>query len=259
MHSPVLINADPARAPDDDSTDDWLYESDDYFDDVPPLALPPSTRLSNPAADPPTVGQKRRRNARDTRPSKRRRGADVPPLTRSESAEGEQPEPSSPEPPVLWRKDRDWETRWPVLKDGEGERVALLADWRERCGVDGPRTAAVAAAPGAKMAMRAAAGVDGRRAERPRENGVAARRKRSPGVTESADDRPAEALRKRTQAPKAGGKKRKQADDETGNEDERKTHQGAQSRRATEGAESGPSEPAQEGARRSKRLRTAAV
>ena len=262
MHSPVLINADPAYDP-DDSTDDWLYESDDYYDDVPPLAPLPSKSINTASAPAAIDGNKRRRDAHDPRPSKRRRvdrqprSDDVPPLTLSESVESaeEAEEPSSPGPPVVWRKDDDRETHWPVLKDWEGERVALLVDWRERCRADGPRTAS----PEATMVVRGGASADGVHAERAPAKGSGARRKCVQGTADAAKEEGTEAPTSASHPKRPGAKKRKQRDDEIRERDDEETHRGVEPPSASAGAEFGSTESAQEEMRRSKRVRTTAT
>ena len=136
MHSPILINADPSFPGDD--LNDPLYESDDFYDDVPICrsSAQPSRPLE--ASVPKIAGSKRPRDAYTCRKGKRRRirqHKDIPSLSLSaseSSSDLELDEPGSSGPTVIWRRYEDDVMTWPVLKDGEGQQVALLQDWRER-------------------------------------------------------------------------------------------------------------------------------
>ena len=112
-----------------------MYESDDFWEEVPSPAL--SQENTRPHETKKGVGTKRKRDRTNSRNNKRQRlkggqTDDVPPLSLGSSTDSdEDEEPISPTPIVVWRKDRA-DKVWPLVREGEGEKVSLLSDWRER-------------------------------------------------------------------------------------------------------------------------------
>lgn len=115
MHSPVLINYDPAFESDDILTD-WDDDSDDYYDFESP----------NP---------KRRKVEKATSPSRKRRIAKstktLPELSLGDPMSSDEETTARARSTVVWKATGDSRTL-PVMKDGQEEKVSILKDWKER-------------------------------------------------------------------------------------------------------------------------------
>ena len=137
MHSPVIVNYDPGILADDGDYSDWDYDEDDYYDDLQeerdhrkkrPLTEHDDTKVDalKPA--------KRKRGAQGPRSQKKRKIEaieDIPDLSLGESIFSDTDEQVVVRPVVVWRTE-DMKPDIPLIKDGEGEKVSLLKDWRER-------------------------------------------------------------------------------------------------------------------------------
>ena len=111
---------------------DWGYYSDDYYDQVPG-----ATTLQSTDGDKAKLGSgnKRKRSGQPRDGAKRRRldhtGA-IPEFSLGESLESSSVGTSSPAV-VRWKKnDTFTASPLPLIADDEGEKVALLKDWRDR-------------------------------------------------------------------------------------------------------------------------------
>ncbi|KAL8901930.1 MAG: hypothetical protein Q9207_004953 [Kuettlingeria erythrocarpa] len=115
MHSPVLVNYDPAFESNDVLTD-WDDYSDDYFD----------FESSN---------SKRRKVEKATSPSKKRRIPksikSLPELSLGDSVSSDEEINARARSIVVWKATED-SRPLPVLKDGQEEKVSILKDWKER-------------------------------------------------------------------------------------------------------------------------------
>lgn len=141
MQSPVWLDSDPSWDV-GEVISDWEYYSDDYYDQdsAGPKSSAPSVKDGQQSSI-----LKGKRNPGSRRPVlKRKRGIptnEIPALSLLEPVKLPSP-PWSPTPVVRWRSN-DSPPRLPLLIEGEGEKVALLADWKERFLVpktDGPRS-----------------------------------------------------------------------------------------------------------------------
>ncbi|KAL8921770.1 MAG: hypothetical protein Q9208_005527 [Pyrenodesmia sp. 3 TL-2023] len=115
MHSPVLVNYDPAFESNDVLTD-WDCYSDDYFD----LELP----------------QPKRRRFEEGPPSKSQRRIpkstkNLPELSLGDPASSDEEIKARARSTVVWKTSVDSRTL-PVVKDGQEEKVSILKDWKER-------------------------------------------------------------------------------------------------------------------------------
>ena len=146
MHSPVLINYDPGFI---DDYSGWEYETDDYYDgdgpDSEESAQPHGqTPTSQNAASSATPSKRKRADsAHRKRKRRRQNGAerDIPELDLDESGVSEAVVQKLTRPLVVWRgKEAERQVKVPLLKDGEGTRVSVLKDWRERLGFVGAPT-----------------------------------------------------------------------------------------------------------------------
>lgn len=119
--------------PSDDLTEywsDWEYYSDDYYDEAP--ARSKQDVISNGEKSRQTGG-KRKSIANNGGRRKRRKqdsAEDIRGIRFGDRAGSEDRETRSITPIVLWRSKEDAKNA-PVTHQGNGERVALLRDWRE--------------------------------------------------------------------------------------------------------------------------------
>ncbi len=115
MHSPVLINYDPAFESNDVLTD-WDDYSDDYFDFDSP-------------------NSKRRKVEKATSPSRKRRipksGKSLPELSLGDLMSADEETNARARSIVIWKATEDSQTM-PILKHGQEEKVSILKDWKER-------------------------------------------------------------------------------------------------------------------------------
>lgn len=128
MHSPVW-----QEHPADDTAEywsDWDYYSDDYYDQGAlkrkrqRIAGESTTEAKGKNAEGPQVGKRRRK----VEPAE-----DIPELSLGESLDSEMEESVAARPTVVWRsKEAHDPVENPIVREGEGEQVALLKDWRER-------------------------------------------------------------------------------------------------------------------------------
>lgn len=128
MHSPVW-----QEHPSDDIADywsDWSYYTDDYYDQGSPkrkrqkIAGGAITEVKDKAIEGAQVGKRRGR----FRPAE-----DVPELSLGESLDSDMEDSVVAKPTIVWRlKEAHDPIENLVVTEGEGEKVALLGDWRER-------------------------------------------------------------------------------------------------------------------------------
>lgn len=121
MHSPVLVNYDPALEFDDASTD-WEYFSDDFFDFESPKPKRRKVDASrNQLAGAPTNSEKLKLESIGT----------LPELSLGEPLSSDEGSHLRPFPTVIWKR-RGNSPKVPITKDGSEEKVSILKDWRER-------------------------------------------------------------------------------------------------------------------------------
>ena len=129
MHSPVWQTYDPTY----DTTEylsDWEYESDEYYDQE----FPKERRVKVDETDKRRPDMKRKLTGPDPRKRKRRKldsMDDIPDLSLGEDFDTETSSSLVSTPLVVWKK-REASPALPVVVDGQGEKVALLKDWREK-------------------------------------------------------------------------------------------------------------------------------
>ncbi|KAL8961381.1 MAG: hypothetical protein Q9183_005315 [Haloplaca sp. 2 TL-2023] len=119
MHSPVLINYDPAIDFEDDITD-WEYLTDEYYDEEPSRKR---RKLEGSGAEPTGSMGKIKRKAE---PSER-----IPRLSLGESLTSDEKIAPLLRPTVKWKNARD-SPGVPTVKPEQDEKVSLLRDWQER-------------------------------------------------------------------------------------------------------------------------------
>ena len=136
MHSPIIVNYDPALLLDDYT--DWDYDEDeDYYDDLQEEREYKRRNLLSEQGGTNTDALKlgkRKRGTQDSNPQKKRKlGAteDIPDLDLGETIVSGTGEKVDLRPVIVWRT-KDTKPDIPVVKDGEGEKVSLLKDWRDR-------------------------------------------------------------------------------------------------------------------------------
>ncbi|KAI9790055.1 MAG: hypothetical protein M1835_001235 [Candelina submexicana] len=129
MHSPVYAHVDP-RWETSEYFSDWEYYSDDYYDNGRSKS---PTKSQDAGQDHQRSENKRKRQVVEEERKKKWKlinRDDIPALSLGEDGQ----------PPtnglllsgsIVWRRAGD-EKRPPVLEVGEGEKVALLKDWRDR-------------------------------------------------------------------------------------------------------------------------------
>ncbi|KAL8756455.1 MAG: hypothetical protein Q9184_004499 [Pyrenodesmia sp. 2 TL-2023] len=115
MHSPVLVNYDPAFESNDIMTD-WDCYSDDYFDFESPK--PKRRKLEE------RLHSKCKRKTPKSLKS-------LPELSLGDPASSDEETDARARSTVIWKTSGDSRTL-PVVKDGEEEKVSILKDWRER-------------------------------------------------------------------------------------------------------------------------------
>ena len=113
MHSPVWIDYDPSLELEDAFDESELYPSDFFDEDVPEKRKRRSPENDNGSKI--GISSKRRKlEATDA----------IPELSLGE--------PVTAVPKVVWRSSEHDPIAYPVLEDGQAEKVSLLKDWRER-------------------------------------------------------------------------------------------------------------------------------
>ena len=135
LPSPVLINYDPGWI---DDYSGWEYESDDYFDgdgfeESGAAAKPAKIQQAHRQE---FVGHKRKRSHGNIVQRKRLKDS-VSGLGKNHDTEADS---SALQPLVVWKRDYlEQDVKVPLVQDGEGSKVGLLVDWRERLKVHLPR------------------------------------------------------------------------------------------------------------------------
>ncbi|KAI9695849.1 MAG: hypothetical protein M1836_005965 [Candelina mexicana] len=129
MHSPVYAHVDP-RWETSEYFSDWEYYSDDYYDNGRSKS---STKPQDTGQDHQRSQNKRKRHVVEEEEKKKRKlmnRDDIPALSLGDDG---QPLTNGLllSASIVWRRAGD-EKRPPVLGVGEGEKVALLKDWRDR-------------------------------------------------------------------------------------------------------------------------------
>ena len=127
----------------EDYTDWEGYYSDEFYDTIPTSKAKPQTQASSAAA----TGKEtvsgpglKRKSAGQSTPKKHKRRKmertrDIPELSLSESLDpdGDLSGPCSPNRIVIWKTEETFTPlKWPIVGDQDGEKVALMEDWRER-------------------------------------------------------------------------------------------------------------------------------
>ncbi|KAL9020869.1 MAG: hypothetical protein Q9185_001940 [Variospora sp. 1 TL-2023] len=121
MHSPVLVNYDPALESAEVWTD-WDDYSDDFFDSESPR---PKQRKANAMGNAQAAAAKPKRR-------KRKSSGNLSDFSLGEpaSSNGERLHPR-PQPTVVW-KSRGDSPKLPIIRQGQEEQVSILKDWRSR-------------------------------------------------------------------------------------------------------------------------------
>ena len=171
MHSPVLINYDPGFI---DDYSDWEYETDDYYDgDGPHIADTAQsqgrTSTGQKVTSNSTQGKRKRTDSVHRKRKRRRQNVmqnDIPELDLDESDVNEATIQTLMRPLVVWRNEEErGQAKVPLLRDGEGTKVSVLKDWRERLGLmEGPMTS------GSKAKVEEGSTVGRKKASRPARN-----------------------------------------------------------------------------------------
>ena len=171
MHSPVLINYDPGFI---DDYSGWEYETDDYYDGDGPDSADTAqsqsqTLTGKKAASSSTRGKRKRADSAHRKRKRRRQDGtqeDIPELDLDESDVNETTIQTFMRPLVVWRNEEErGKAKVPLLKDGEGTKVSVLKDWRERLGLmEGPTT------NGSKVRFEDGSSVGRKKASRPTQN-----------------------------------------------------------------------------------------
>ncbi|KAL8651029.1 MAG: hypothetical protein Q9210_003481 [Variospora velana] len=121
MHSPVLVNYDPALESAEVWTD-WDDYSDDFFDSESPR---PERRKIN------TMGNAQAAAAKPKRRKRKSSGNFLEfSLGEPASSNDERLHPR-PQPTVVW-KSRGDSPKLPIIRQGQEEKVSILKDWRSR-------------------------------------------------------------------------------------------------------------------------------
>ena len=132
MHSPVLINYDPGWI---DDYSAWEYETDDYYDGEGGDELQAQLHASASGV----AGKRKRRDSTSRKRKRRKQGMveeNIPALDLEGTSE--MIINKLTRPLVVWRKEDEAKALdVPVVEDGEGIKVALLKDWKERLNADG--------------------------------------------------------------------------------------------------------------------------
>lgn len=142
MQSPAY---DPAQEYEEAYTDWEGYCSDEYYDCIPINKPKSQTQLPATGANSrekpvSSVGLKRKSAGQPTTQKKRKRRKlesteHIPELSLGESwdSDGDPSGPCSPTSIVIWKTEETFTPlKWPIVGDMDGEKVALLKDWRER-------------------------------------------------------------------------------------------------------------------------------
>ena len=132
MHSPVWIDYDSDKEAGETFTD-LEYYSDDYYDHAPEAA---PRKCANEEKAKLSAGKKRKSSSQAREKTKRRRvdhTQAVSELSSAEPVDSSLTETSSSSAVVRWLKNSTFAAPpLPLLADDEGEKVALLKDWRDR-------------------------------------------------------------------------------------------------------------------------------
>ena len=138
MHSPVLINYDPGFV---DEYSGWEYETDEFYDDdgAEPTGKHRSQKQASDTLDAPasSTSGKRKPAGSPSRKRKRRKQDiaenEIPGLDLEDMGTSEATLKKLTRPLVVWRKEEERQgVPLPLINDGEGAKVSLLKDWRER-------------------------------------------------------------------------------------------------------------------------------
>ncbi|KAL8949412.1 MAG: hypothetical protein Q9222_004481 [Ikaeria aurantiellina] len=121
MHSPVLVNYDPAFEIGTDWSD-WEYYSDDFYDSDSPKRKRRKLEDADNGPKTPIHGKKQRKS---------KTLGEIPALSLGLPAGYNGGQEQSPASVVVW-KTREALPEPPILKDGQQEKVSILKDWKER-------------------------------------------------------------------------------------------------------------------------------
>lgn len=121
MHSPVLINYDPALET-SDLWSDWEYYSDDFYDsDEPKLKRRRTEKTGNGPKEAPTKSKRRKLGSI----------GELPELSLGDPLSSDEDVDLPSRPTIIW-KSRGQSPKLPVLKAGQEEKVSILKDWKDR-------------------------------------------------------------------------------------------------------------------------------
>lgn len=142
MQSPAY---DPAQEYEEAYTDWEGYYSDEYYDCIPKNIPKSQTQLPATGANTrekpvSSLGLKRKSAGQPTTLKKRKRRKlesteHIPELSLGDSwdSDGDPSGPCSHTSIVIWKSEETFTPlKWPIVGDMDGEKVALLKDWRER-------------------------------------------------------------------------------------------------------------------------------
>ena len=132
MHSPVWQDYETAYDSTEDISD-WEYYSDDYYDHEPPR----KRRKANGGGDNWRTNSEGEKDAGKLHVAGGRRGLkpteQIPALSLEDPANGSADAQACAEGSILWRSGfHSYDVSPPIAIDGQGEKVALLKDWRDR-------------------------------------------------------------------------------------------------------------------------------
>ena len=132
MHSPVWLDYDSDKEAGETFTD-LEYYLDDYYDHAPEAAIRDCVDEEKAKLN---AGKKRKRSSQPRGNTKRKRVDHtdaIPGLSLGEPLGSSLTETSSSSAVVCWKTTNTFTTfPLPLLADDEGEKVALLKDWRDR-------------------------------------------------------------------------------------------------------------------------------
>ncbi|KAL9059080.1 MAG: hypothetical protein Q9206_001641 [Seirophora lacunosa] len=120
MHSPVLVNYDPALESAEFWTD-WDDYSDEFFDSESPG---PKRRKTNATGNEPKTPAKPKRQ-------RLKSSTNVSELSLGDAASSDADQTLRSQSTVVW-KNQGNSPRLPVLREGQEDKVSILKDWRER-------------------------------------------------------------------------------------------------------------------------------
>ncbi|KAL9013354.1 MAG: hypothetical protein Q9173_001957 [Seirophora scorigena] len=120
MHSPVLVNYDPALESAEFLTD-WDDDSDEFFDSESPRTK--RRKINATGNEPKTPAKPKRQRLKSSR--------NVSELSLGDPAFSDTDQNLRSQSTVVWKSQGN-SPRLPVLRQGQEDKVSILKDWRER-------------------------------------------------------------------------------------------------------------------------------